>query len=498
MIIAIDRSSTIPLYRQLITRLKGMFDQGTVLPGFRMPSTRKFAEDHGLSRSTVIKVYEELWALGYLSSRPGSYSVVRKKHPVTVDTAGPGNGLIDWEGIASEPSRILHDSNQGFWSLSRQSPPDDVIKFSSLALDLSLFPSELFRKCMNRVLRDRMPDIYNFSDPQGYPPLREFLSARMKIHGIDTSASEILITNGSQSSMNLILSLLSEMGRTAFIEEPTYFLLPPLLASKGLHRIGIALESDGMNINILRERFKAHQPAFLYTIPNAQNPTGITTSHAKREEILTLCEQYRCPIIEDAFEEEMKYFGKVPLPIKAMDRQQVVVYISSFSKVFFPGIRLGWIVAERSCIERLLSLKVFSDISSNLPVQAALAEFGHQGLYDLHIKRIHRVFRKRMGLAQKMMREMLNFNGVSWHVPTGGFIIWITMRDTKRTDAEIFELFLKSGVRVFPGRHSFLGESRNGNSESERRSDKHVRISISSLGEDALVEWYGKNLCKGR
>ncbi len=478
IIINLDRKCKTPIYKQLISKLRDMFDNDIISHGYIMPSTRLLAEKHGISRSTVIKAYEELWALGYLDSRSGSYSIVRKKHDLISNKDIQKKSLINWEKVSNPQAQLLHESNQGFWSLSRQSNSDNIIKMSSLSLDLEFFPVNQFRKCLNKVMMNDIKNFYNFLDPQGFLPLREFLAQRMQIHGINVSSSEIMITNGSQNSINLILSLLSKKKNDVLVEDPTYFLFPPLLKAKGLNPISIPMKSNGMDIGILKSRLKDSNPSFLYTIPNFHNPTGITTSHRKREKILDLCEKYNCPIIEDAFEEEMKYFGKVPLPIKSMDKNKIVIYISSVSKVFFPSIRLGWIAADKECIERLVSLKIFSDISSNLPVQAALAEFGSNGFYDMHIKKIHRIFRKRMVLALKTMKNHIKFKNVSWIEPSGGFIIWITMKNANMSDSEIFKIFLDKGVRVFPGGYSYINKG----------SNNHIRISISNIKDSDMVE----------
>jgi len=324
----------------------------------------------------------------------------------------------------------------------------------------------------------QVEDIYNLSDPQGYLPLREFISRRMQIHGITVSAEEILITNGTQNSIDLILKLLGKRGGNVVVEDPTYFLLPPLLNFYNVSPIGIPLHKEGMDLKKLEKVLSKENPLFIYTIPNFQNPTGITAEPSHRELMLSLCEKHQCPIVEDAFEEEMKYFGKTPLPIKAMDLKKTVIYMSSFSKILFPGIRIGWIVADKNCIQRLISLKIFSDIGSNLPIQAALAKFGDEGFYDLHIKRIHRIFSKRMSLALKTMKKHLAFKNVSWIEPLGGFLIWITLKNTGQSDDELFELFLKNGVRVFPGEYSFVRET----------SVNHIRISISNMEENEMVE----------
>jgi len=153
---------------------------------------------------------------------------------------------------------------------------------------------------------------------------------------------------------------------------------------------------------------RKEKPALVYTMPTFHNPTGVSTDQAHRERLLSICEGHRIPVLEDAFEEEMKYFGKTTLPIKSMDKHQIVIYCGTFSKVLFPGVRIGWIAAERECIERLVAIRCFSDLAPNMILQAAMDEFCRNGYYDRHINRMHRTYRRRMQAAVRALREHIS------------------------------------------------------------------------------------------
>ncbi len=239
------------------------------------------------------------------------------------------------------------------------------------------------------------------------------------------------------------------------------------------------MKKNGLDLDHLQRILETQKPAFLYTMPNFHNPTGITTDQVHREKLLSLCEAHRLPIIEDAFEEEMKYFGKVPLPIKSMDRLHLVIYVGTFSKVLFPGIRIGWIAAEKEAIERLVSIKKFSDLSTSSLMQAALYEFCQQGCYSRHVKRMHREYRKRMHTAIMALREHLSgFKKVFWNEPVGGYLIWLHFRDAKLDEAGLKQVFLRNGVIMAPGSYFFSGSF----------SHPHFRISISTLNEKEIKE----------
>lgn len=479
ILLNLDRKSRIPLFQQVFRQLKKMMEENTLAPGFRMPSTRILAEKHGLNRSTVYKAYEELWALGYMASRPGSYSVVRKRQQIATKDRRADKGLISWEEHSSEPGRALHKAHELLNFRKPANASSDLLNLASLDLDSRLFPVDDFRKCLNTVLVEQGGELLKYGDCAGYKPLRETIAERLRIHGVSVDWDEILITNGAQNGIELILRCLTIPGSSVAVESPTYSHVLPMLSYFQLNHLEIPMKEDGMDLDHLQQVLETQKPAFVYTIPNFHNPTGITTGQAHREKLLALCEKYRVPIVEDAFEEEMKYFGKVPLPIKSMDRMRLVLYVGTFSKVLFPGIRIGWVAADKEFIQRLTAIKKFSELSTNSLLQAALHDFCRQGYYDRHIKRMHREYRKRMNAALTALREHLwTFDKISWEEPAGGYLIWLQLRDTRHSEAELKEIFIKNGVMITPGTCFYSGP----------HTQTHFRISISTLNEQEIKE----------
>jgi DNA-binding transcriptional MocR family regulator len=492
ILLNLERNSEQPIFRQIYQQLKQLMENNTLKPGFRMPSTRALAERHGVNRSTVYKVYEELGAMGYLESRPGSYSIVRKRQRIATNGQKSKTGLIAWEKLTSDAGQMLHQSYQKFkYKISDVSP--DVINLASLELDPRLFPVQDFRRCINTVMVEQGAALLGYGERAGFKPLRKTIADRLRFHGISVNWEEILITNGSQNGIELLMKVLTVPGTPAAVEAPTYSNALPLLKYYKANIIEIPMKEDGMDLDYLQQILEtgSSKPAFVYTMPNFHNPTGITTDQVHREKLLSLCEAYRVPILEDGFEEEMKYFGKVPLPIKSMDRRHLVIYLGTFSKVLFPGIRIGWIAAEKDIIQRLMAVKAFSDLTSNSLLQAALHEFCQQGYYNLHVKRMHREYRKRMTAAITGFREHLTgFDKVSWTEPAGGYLIWLKLKDTNMDEAGLKQLFLQHGITVIPGTcfYSNAYSYPNSPSPAPDPSLHHFRISISTLNEKEIKE----------
>jgi len=474
MLIPIDRNNPEPIYRQIMAGTKKLIDNGSLKVNEPLPSTRRLADRLGVNRSTVVRAYEELQAQGYLSCRPGSYNRVVKRRREVPYLEDRGS-LIDWEDISTDRAGILHRT---FCRYAPEGPiPEsgDIINISQLDLDPRLYPLEEFRRCLAHVLASKGPLTLDYGSHKGSKILREIIAKRLRLHGISVSGGEILITNGAQQGIDLVTRLFTSNGRV-IVESPTYSNVFPLLHFNSSGLIEIPMTDEGMDLDALEKTLATTKVNLIYTIPNFHNPTGITTSHSHREKLLSICQAYRVPLLEDGFEEDMKYFGRVPLPIKSIDTHNLVIYLGTFSKALFPGLRIGWITAHKDCISRLTALKRFSDLGSGNLVQEVLAEFVTRGFYDLHLKRLHRVFRIRMQLALRTMEGHFP-DSVRWTRPAGGYTIWIKM-PRSIDEGRLKELMSRHGVIVSFGGYYF------GSGDLSR----FIRVSIAKTNEEEILE----------
>ncbi len=477
MYLRIDRSAKKPLYEQIIEGIKNLIEQGDLEAGQSIPPTRTLAKKLGINRSTAARAYEELQAHGYLSSRQGSYHTVQIRRKEVAYAAGR-TSVISWEKASTAAAKAIH---RIFLQYSPEkpkhpSPSKDVINISELDLDPRLYPMTEFRRCISHVLHDCGANSLQYGEHGGYVPLRERIAKRLRLHGISVSGKEILITNGAQQGLDMVIRMLAAGGKRIAIESPTYAAILPLLRFNGARTLEIPMKADGMDLEALEKALRTEKVSSVYTIPNFQNPTGITTSHSHREKLLNLCLRYKVPIVEDGFEEDMKYYGKVPLPIKSIDEKNIVIYLGTFSKALFPGLRIGWITADQECISRLTAIKRFSDLGSSTLVQMVLDEFLKRGYYDLQLKRMHRAFRKRMQVALQTMDA--NFPPtVQWTRPAGGYTIWVRLPD-QWDDEQLSSHLLRFGVIVSPGIYYF----------PDRKRSEYFRISIAKRNEREIEE----------
>jgi GntR family transcriptional regulator/MocR family aminotransferase len=484
LLLTIDKAGAVPVYRQIYERVVQLVDGGALAPGDRLPPTRTLARSLGVHRSTVLRAYSELWALGYLESRPGSYSTVRRRtRPVATSGTAAGDetrrvtakALIDWEAVATPASRRARVD--ALRLEEERVPRGGAIDFARLSADPGLAPHDDVRRCLKSALVHKGGELLDYGDARGYLPLREAIARRMRAHGIAVSADETLITNGAQQGLDLVLRLLARPGDSVALESPTYAMALSLIRFHGLTARGIPMRSDGMDLDALAATLKRKRPALVYTIPNFHNPTGITTQQGHRERLLALCEAHRVPIVEDGFEEEMKYFGKAVLPIKSMDARGIVLYLGTFSKVVFPGLRVGWIAAPREGIERLFAIQRLSSLAGNTVTQAAAARFCGSGLYEAYLRRVHKVYRRRMQAMLQSLRDHMPGH-VAWTQPAGGYTLWLRVPGSATDERAMCERFLRDGVKVAPGRPFF----------ARAPSDSHFRLSIACVTEAEIVE----------
>ena len=463
-----------PLYRQLIRGVSELVDEGSLRPGERLPPTRSLARDLGVHRSTVVRAWEELRALGYLDSRSGSYSTVRRRArpPATRGGNEPAAGQLDFEALSTDGARAARDA------IARQTPlpVGDAIDLSRLTADPRLAPTDALRRSLDRVLAREGGAGLDYHPGPGHPELRGFLAARMRAHGIAVGPGQILLTQGAQQGLDLALRLLTEPGSPVVVEAPGYGKAHALFR---LHRVDLRplpMRSDGLDLDALEALLEHERPGLVYTVPTFHNPTGITTDQAHRERLLALCEAHGVPLVEDGFEEELKYLGRAVLPIKSMDRRGVVLYLGTFSKVAFPGLRLGWLAAPEAAMPLLTALHRASSLSGVGLIQAAVARFCRSGGLEAYLRRIHRIYRRRMkALTDGLARHLPP--GVGWTRPAGGYTTWLTVAGCPVPERELVERLLTAGVRVTPG-SSFYVEPPDG---------LHLRVS-SAVEPEPRIE----------
>ncbi len=453
LLIALDKKDPLPAYRQIAQRIEKLIETDAIGEGEILPPTRKLARQLNVSRYTVCCAYQELWARGLLVSAPGSYSRVR-----------------------SRTARRLSEFTRSGAPISDTA--NGLIDLGAYNLDPGLFPMHGLRRALRRVSRDENADLLLLGDAEGYRPLRETIASRLRSHSVKVEPENILITNGAIHGLDLCFRLLADGGGKIIIEEPTFETAIALCRLHGVTPVGVPLRDDGMDLGMLKKRLGQKDLRFAFAIPSFQNPSGITASRECREGILSLCAERGLPIVEDAFEEEMSYFGGAALPLKSMDRDGRVLSLGTFSKVLFPGLRLGWIAADRLLTEKLSEIRKLSDDGGNMMMQAAMNEVCLSGGFQKHLELVNRIYSKRMSAALDALSRYVPPEKAAWTKPRGGYLIWLTLCPTDLTEAALHSRLKAHGVTAKPGSVFFC----------KPQKSLHLRLSVSVHAEDTLVE----------
>jgi GntR family transcriptional regulator/MocR family aminotransferase len=460
----INRENHVPLHQQIRDQIIHLISRDILKKGNQLPSSRDLANSLKVNRTTVYRAYRDLWALGYTESRPGSYSVVRDRKKIN-QPVDRDSDTIDWDSL-------LNSNPVTFKTV----PVPDKTMFDFRTFSPASIKSavENYRKCLNDVMKEKGSELLQYGEVMGYKPLREYISQMMSVNKVDTDLSRILITDGAQKALDLLCRLFAKPEWTIVTEEPTYSEALSLFRFYGARILPVPIGPDGMDTEILRQILHNNNVSFIYTMPNYQNPTGISSTQQNREELLDYCEKARVPIIEDGFSEDMR--GTI-LPIKSMDKNGIVLYVGTFSKVLFPGIRTGWINGNHSVIKRLAALQYMSSVSGNMVMQAGLDRFCRLGYYDLHLKKIHNFYRKRMSRAMNSLNEHFPVEAADFTSPAGGYYIWFRF-SAKFSDEELLIGILKSEGILMTGGSIF----------SSGKKGVNLRMSIAHVADEKLEE----------
>jgi GntR family transcriptional regulator / MocR family aminotransferase len=476
MHIPLDRDSAQPLYQQIEAFLRQGILSGSLPPETRLPSGRQLAKNLGVNRITVERAYAELEADGltYALMGSGTYTLPPPS-PLPALTENPPAPWPLWQqellhgDEVSEPlvpEALLHPAEH-----------PDAISFDGGTGDPLLFPVQEFRKTLQEVLHCDGCSALEYGDSRGYAPLRTTIAQVLTSQGLRANPDHILITSGSQQSIALVAQLLLGPGDVVLVENPTYSGALDLFRSMKLRIVGIPMDKHGLQVEELEKLLQQHHPRLIYTMPNFHNPTGICLSTPRRRQVLALAERYNVPILEDDFVGDLRYEGRVQPALKALDPDGSVIYMSTFSKMLMPGLRIGFVLAEGPIYERLVRCKRVNDLASSNLMQHALAVYVTIGRYQTHQRRSCRVYRKRRDAMVTALARYLP-QQIRFSVPQGGLFLWLRLPDGTSSEY-VLAAACEEGVAFMPGTHFFLNRA---------QGEPYLRLSFATQTPSAIEE----------
>ncbi|MCC6364526.1 MAG: PLP-dependent aminotransferase family protein [Bryobacterales bacterium] len=432
--IVLDSASDTPLYRQLFEQVRGHIQSGRIPRGERLPATRELAGMLGLNRATVSAAYELLENEGLLKGHVGRGTFV--------EGAAESSSRIAWEELGDaekSPPPALSLGSEG-------------ISFASGRPDKDLFPMAEFRATCQEVIQgDSATAILQLGSPAGYQPLRQYLLEDARRDGLAGPADDIVITSGCQQALDLIQRVLIRPGDCVAIEDPVYPGLRGVFAAAGARLAGIPVGAHGMEIAALERVIERERPRLLVVTPNFQNPTGTTLPLFARQAILRLAREAGVILIEHDIYGPLRYEGEPQPPLKQLDGSGDVISLGSFSKIAFPGLRVGWVIGPRAFIQRLTGAKQSCDLHSDHLSQAVLFRFAESGRLASHRARILEAGAQRLSAVLSACGKYLP-EATRFTRPQGGMNLWVRLPEPLDA-AELLPRAERANVNYLPGKY---------------------------------------------
>lgn len=375
----------------------------------------------------------------------------------------------------------------------------DMISFAGGFPNPETFPAELIREIVNDVLKKDGAQALQYGITEGYMPLREAVAERMNKKGVTASKEDILIVSGSQQVIDLTGKVFIDPKDTVVVTAPTYLTALTGWAVFQASFESVPIDKDNMRMDIFEDRMKrlarrSNPPVIVYALPNFQNPAGVTMPEKNRKKLVDLASDYDFLVLEDDPYGELRYRGSDIPPIKSFDDEGRVIYMSTFSKILAPGLRIGWVVAEPEILKKLVIAKQSADVCANILGQRIAHEYIIRGHIDPQIQKIKSIYSRKMDLMLNGMDEFMP-EGISWIKPEGGMFLWVDLPESMDS-GELLKKALKKRVAFVTGK-AFFADPKEGTSAlrlnftypSDEMITEGMRRLGSVLNQEIVSKW---------
>jgi len=475
-LIQLDRTDSVPLYQQICRGLREAILSGEIAEGTRLPTERALARELEVNRTTVMNAYNELASEGLIEGHVGRGTLVRRSYRRELDEPFESDYPTWLFGLAEGEDALLGPDARVLGELASMGERKEIISFASGTPAPELLPAELLRIVVDDELASARQQALGYCPVEGLQSLRRGIAARMRTRGVAIDLQHVLILSGSTQGIGLIARFLLNQGDEVVVEIPTYLGAINTFRALGAKVIGVPMDNEGMRVDLLESILARRQPRFIYTSPTFHNPTGTVMSQERRRRLLSLARRYQIPIVEDDAYGELYFEGKEVQPLKAMDRHEQVLYLSTYSKVLAPGLRVAWLVAPSAMIERLSLHKQVFDLNTNAFGQWMVSEILHRHLLDEHLA----LLRQRYQHKRDLMLEAIHNEwpkGTRVNRPLGGFHLWCRLPGDMRARTLLREATAERVAFV-------IGEPFH----IDGGGHQYIRLSYASPEEDTIVE----------
>ena len=459
-----------PNHRRIYEVIRRAITTQVLAAGERLPSTRRLAEDLIVSRNTILAAFEQLLDEGYVASQTGSgtyvtynqhdnFSKAIQNKQLTDDLAEELN--IETTTPVPQPSYELSKRGLAACSAAKQKQSrttsdvnNEVQPFTPGEDDYAGFPYALWRRLLNRQWRTPDPTLLDSSHDGGYLPLRKSIADYLRVsRAVNLTYDQVLITSGTQQSIDLCARLLTDHGDCVWVENPGYWAARRVLEVNGLKLHPVNVDKEGMAPSTKDYRTTPH---LIYTTPSHQYPKGMVMSYGRRRLLLDYAQNVKAWIIEDDYDSEFRFEGRPISSLQGMDQNNRVLYLGTFSKVMYPGIRLGYLVVPPNLIDSFKIGLYELQRPGQVVIQAALADFIEEGHFASHIRRLRQIYAERRRLLQAALAPIANV-GAKLSTVDSGLHLVVEFAPTC-DDVHVAELAAEQGLRVYPLSHYCMGE----------------------------------------
>lgn len=455
----IDKNLNIPLYIQLYNRFKDMIEDNELKEGEKLPSIRSLANKLNVNNITVVNAYKVLEQEGYIYSIKGSGTYVRKiNYNINIPYMEDGDIELMVGGVLP---------------ISKNS-----INFASVSPTPEIFPIGEFKQALVEVLDRDKGNAFTYPEISGYEPFRESISSFLyDNYNMKIDKNQLLVISGGQQGIDIITKTLVSQGDCIFVENPTYSGAIAAFKSRGAKIIGIPMLNDGLDLDILNKHIKRYHPKFIYMMTNYQSPTTYSYSQEKKRELIRLSKKHNFYIIEDDFLTDLNYDKDKKLPLKSIDNLDQVIYVKSFSKIFMPGVRIGFMMVPQRLFTSIIRAKHTTDISSSGFLQRAFDLYLRKGLWKGYIKSIKKVYSEKYNTMIKELERLKKY-GLSFIEPNGGLSIWIKLPNEIES-IELYDECVENNVTFVPGKIFFIDNNIYSN---------YIRLSFGAVSNEEIIQ----------
>lgn len=403
--VKIVKSSPTPLYTQVYEQFRQMILTRRLRPGDRLPATRNLAEELGVSRTIITQSFEQLILEGYLLGKTGSGTFVAGVLPDTllsVAAVEKRNGNASGGQSINEAKNLIAED-----LLRRNSDKEDEKPFQTGHAALDVFPYNTWYEVSKKVFKNLKAYPLGYEEATGYEPLRNEIAKYLRMsRAVKCEADQVVIVNGSQQGLNLIVQCLLKRGDSIWMEDPGYHGMKFACKTMDVNICPVPVEKDGINVNVGIRKYPGAKLA--YVTPSHQFPTGATLSLNKRLQLLEWASQHKMWILEDDYDSEFRYEGRPLASLQGLDNNGIVIYSGTFSKVLFPGLRLAYIVLpDKDMVNEVKKMKGMMDRQSPILDQLIVARFLEEGHFLRHIRKMRLLYSERRKILVKLIEENL-------------------------------------------------------------------------------------------